>query len=246
MKSIAVWVQKGGTSKSTTAGGLAWALRRRGKVLLVDADPQANLTGWLHPQPFEYELADVVNGSLYLADGAIRMIREGLDLLPSFAIGGQLKDWAETSFLTRRPQAFQYLTEEVIAAGYDYLVYDLGPGASTLERSIIATVDECLPVVRPETFSVDGLQTFEATIAEIRKHMRARVAVPRLVVGALNRSFGIHLGYLEAIEKLPYQVYVIGQTTKLPEAQGLHSFLAEHDAGNRVLAEYERLAEAIA
>lgn len=244
MKSIAIWVQKGGTSKTSTVGGLCDALRTKGRVLAIDADPQGNLSSWLHPEPFTHELVDVVSGAFPL-DDCIRNIREGLDLLPTFAIGGGLKEWAETALMTKHPFAFQDLTEAAREAGYDYLVYDLSPGASALERSIIASVDECLPVIKPEAFSVDGLQTFEATIADIRKNLRARVTVPRLVIGCINRSFAIHVEYLNALEKLPYGLFTIGQTTKLPEAQGANRFLAEYDTGNKILPEYTRLAEAV-
>lgn len=245
MKSIAVWVQKGGTSKTSTAGGLAFALKSKGRVLLIDADPQGNLSSWIHPEPFKYELADVVSGAVPLAE-ATRPIRKSLDLVPTFAIGGSLKDWAETSLLTKSPYAFQDLAEAAEALNYQYLIYDMSPGASVLERSIIATVDECVPVVRPETFSVDGLQSFEATIQEIRKNLRSRVSVPRLVVGAVNRSFSIHVEYLAALRTLPYELYDIGQTTKLPEAQGANQFLQEYDPENRILPEYAKLAEGVA
>jgi cellulose biosynthesis protein BcsQ len=245
MKSIAVWVQKGGTSKSTTVGGLCDVLRKGSNVLAIDADPQANLTAWLHPKPFNHELADVVSGTVDLATATVN-IRPSLDLLPTFAIGGYLKEWAETSLMTKHPYAFQDLADTARAAGYQYLIYDMGPGASALERSILASVDECLPVIRPEAFSVDGLETFEATLSDIRKHLRARVTAPRLVVGCLNRSFGIHQGYIQALEGLAYQLFTIGQSTKIPEAQGLHCFLSEHDSSNKALSEYSRLGEAIA
>lgn len=244
MKSIAIWIQKGGTGKTTTAGNLAYALRARGRVLVIDADPQGNASAWLHAEQFEAELADVLAGKVSL-EKAILPIREGLDILPTFAIGGGLKAWAET-VLPSRPFAFQDLLDRAAGLGYAYAIIDLSPGASILERSIVAAVDEALPVVRPEVFSVDGLETFDATIDTIRRDLRARVTVPRLVINGVNLSFPVHKAYAEKLGALSYSVFTIAQTAKTTNAQTERRFLAEYDAGNRTIPEYARLAEAVA
>ena len=131
-------------------------------------------------------LADVLTGAVQLAD-AILSVREGLDLLPTFAIGGGLKEWAETK-LYGKPQAFTRLIRDISGLGYEYTVFDMSPGASLLERSIVAAVDEALPILRPEIFSVDGLEVFVETLNEIRNDLGGRVASSRLVVNGLNRS----------------------------------------------------------
>jgi chromosome partitioning protein len=244
MKSIAIWTQKGGTGKTTTAGNLAFSFAKKGaRVLLFDADPQGNLSSWLHPDTFEFELSDVLQGNVDLS-AAIVSIRENIDLVPSFAIGGGLKTWAETA-LPSKPFAFLNLVENVASLGYDRVLFDLSPGASILERSIVAAVDEALPVVRPEVFAVDGLETFDDTIKTIRRDLRARVVVPRLVVNGMNQSFAGHKAYAEALVALPYRVFTIGQTTKAPESQTLHIFLAEHDLKNRAVTEYDHIAEEV-
>lgn len=244
MKSIAVYIQKGGTGKTTTAGNLAYSLAALGsRVLLIDADPQGNLSAWLHPKTFEKELADVLTGKSKLAE-VIRPIRDRLDILPTFSIGGWLKGWAET-VLPSKPFVFQDLIASIEAAGYTHCLFDLSPGTSILERSILSAVDTCLPIVRPETFSVDGLEIFRSNLDAVRKDLRARVETPALVINGINFSFAVHKAYAVQLKNAPYTIYTTGQTTRLTEAQTKNKFLAEHDPGNKILPEYERLARGV-
>lgn len=243
MKIISTWIAKGGVGKSTLAGNLAYYLRERGRVLLIDADPQGNTTGWLHPEAFDWELGDALAEKVSLKEAVIP-IRSNLDLIGTFAIGGNLKNWAET-VLPGRPFAFHDLRDELEAAGYDFIIFDMSPGASMLEKSIIAIANEVIPVVRPEYFSIDGLEVFEDTIQNIRKELRSKAETPRLVVNGINMSFSVHRAYFDSLKQFSYQIFTVGQTTKATEAQTAHKFLAEYDPANKVLGEYNRLAKAV-
>jgi len=244
MKAIGIWIAKGGVGKTTTAGNLALELSKRGRVLLIDADPQGNMSSWVHPDAFERELADVLTGEATLNE-TIRPVRPGLDLMPTFGIGGGLKQWAET-VLPSRPFAFHDLREKIAAAGYSYAIFDMSPGASMLERAIISSLDEVLPIARPEYFSADGLEIFTATLAEINEALRAKARAPRLVINGLNLSFATHKAYHTAMLGLAYEVHTIPQTVKAIDAQVSHLFLSEYDDTTRAGQGYAALAEAIA
>lgn len=242
MKSIAVWIQKGGSGKTSTAANLAYALRDHGRTLLVDADPQGNLSSWIGPESFPLELADVLRGAA-LAE-AVHPVRPGLDILPTLPLG-TLKGWAETT-LPGQPFAFLTLRDKIQDAGYRFAVWDLSPGASILERSIVAAVDEVLPVARPEIFSVDGLEVFADSLERIRRDLRSSAVAPRLVVNGLNRSISTHRAYYAQLAGSGFQVYTIGTSSKVPESQLYRRFLAEHDPASPLIEEYTRLGRGVA
>jgi len=247
MQIIAIYIQKGGTGKTTTAGNAAYALRELDSahnVLMIDADPQGNLSSWLHPEPFHYELADVLKGGAALTD-AICAIRPRIDLLPTFAINGGLKAWAETA-LPSTPFAFHELIDAIAAQGnYTHCVCDLSPGTSILERALLAVADVCIPIARPEMFSIDGLEIFEDCINRVRKDLRAHVATPLLLINGINLSFGVHKAYAKQLETTTYDIYTTGQSTRLTEAQTAHQFINEYDPRNKTIKEYKEIARRV-
>ena len=116
MRKITFHVEKGGTGKTTMAGTVGYALRDHGRVLLIDGDAQGNLTSWyLAGGELQRELSDVMQERCGLAE-AIQPVRENLDLLGTFAIGGDLKEWSETQ-LAGKPFAFERLCEQVADLG---------------------------------------------------------------------------------------------------------------------------------
>ncbi len=243
MKVIATWIAKGGVGKSTLAGNLSYYLRERGRVLIIDADPQGNTSGWLYPNAFDWELTDIMKRKVGVGQ-AILPIRPNLDMIGTFAIGGELKEWSETK-LPNQPFAFHELRDELEAAGYDFVIFDMSPGTSNLERAILAIADEVIPIVRPEYFSIDGLEVFEDTLENVRRDLRSKAVAPRLVVNGINMSFLVHRSYYDSLKEFSYDIYTIGQTTKATEAQIAHQFLAEYDPSNKVLDEYNRLAKVV-
>jgi cellulose biosynthesis protein BcsQ len=96
VRKIGIHIEKGGSGKTTTAGNVGFELSKRGRTLLVDCDLQANLTSWYVTVPIEFDLSDVLQGRAKLA-AAIAQVRPGLNVLPTIAIEGDLKRWAESS-----------------------------------------------------------------------------------------------------------------------------------------------------
>lgn len=103
MKTIAVGNEKGGVGKTSTAGNLSFALWEAGnRVLMIDNDPQGNLTDWFYSEELEKELADFfTERETERLEKYILKIREGLDLVPT-AKAGDLRKYAETELYRDR------------------------------------------------------------------------------------------------------------------------------------------------
>ena len=123
---------------------------------------------------------------------------------------------------------FNRLIRDIAALGYDYTVFDMSPGASILERFIVSAVDEALPILRPEVFSVDGLEIFLETLEGIREDLGGRVASPRLVINGLNQSIAVHRAYAEALSGKGREVFIIPQSARITSAQTERLFLSEY------------------
>ncbi len=245
MRKITFHVPKGGTGKTTMAGSVGYALRRHGRVLLIDGDPQGNLTSWyLGDGDLQRELADVMQGRCDLAE-AILGVREDLDLLGTFAVAGDLKEWSETQ-LVSKPFAFEQLCEQARGLGYDFLIFDLGPGISILEKSILAYIDEVVPVVAAEYFSADGVEIFEHELERLRQDRKAEFVAERMVVNRVNNRYALHKAYQDVLRGRHYRVFTVHQSTGISDCVPEHSTVFEYDPKNRNLAVLESLAAELA
>lgn len=245
MKSLAFGLLKGGVGKTTLTGNVGRLMAEAGRrVLLVDADYQGSLSSWLLREAPDHELVDVLQGKIGL-DGATVPLGASLAILPSFGIGGGLKDYAENT-LVRMPFVFRDLASAAAAAGYDVLLFDTHPGASQLERCVILAAAEIVTPLTAEYLSVDGLELFSAFLEEIRAGFHAVVVHDRIVLNMVNRSFRRHAIYQESVNALGFRVYQVGQDSNIPEAQMMHRFLSDHAPGSKALPELRRLAAELA
>jgi cellulose biosynthesis protein BcsQ len=191
-KRIAIYNHNGGVGKTTLTINVAFALKRLGKkVLLVDSDPQCNLTSYLVAANEVDKMLDASETStgrtLWSAikpvaegTGEVRLIRpidaNGLLLLPGdIQLNNFEQDlyqfWSE-SFLRRvrgyrGTAAMSALVNEISAAyGVDYVFYDSGPNIGPLNRSILLDCDYFIVPAACDSFSIRAFKTLGETLAD--------------------------------------------------------------------------------
>jgi cellulose biosynthesis protein BcsQ len=245
MKSIAFHIQKGGTGKSSCGGNVAAGLARAGyKTILVDCDQQGNSSSWFLTAPIDYELADVLNGTVS-ADKAVIEIGVNFYLLPVAPLDGNLTVFAETKLL-KNPKAFEFLIEDLKQLGFQYAVFDCSPSFTQLERTVIGSVDEVVNPLAPEYFSIDGIEIFTKELNQIEKAMRRKIIHNKIICNMLNRSFTHHMGFYENLQKLSYRIFTVPQDTKIPKSQIFHKSIYDYDERSKTIPAFNELVRALA
>lgn len=244
MKKISFHIQKGGVGKTTIAGNIAYLASSNRKTLLIDADPQGNSSSWfITNQDVQYELSDILQGKVEVEKGFVQ-IKENFFVIPTFSINGTLKNFGETKLFSE-PFIFEDLNNELKNIGFDFVVYDLSPGMSQLERCIILALDEIIVPLTPEFFSIDGIEIFNNELKKINKSYRKQVQFNKIVINNMNRSFKRHKESYNAFKKLDYELFTIVQDSKIAEAQFKNKVIFEYNPDSRAISEFKRLTSSI-
>ena len=199
---IAISNQKGGVGKSTTAYnlGACLALNHDKKVLLIDFDPQANLSEYLKYEPDGNPTMNPVT-----AETAQRAIRHsetaGVDYLPA-DINLANAETIMVTMISKEHILRRILTEDVIGA-YDFVLIDCLPSLGTLLINALTAADRVLIPVQTQKFSMDGLQSLEALTQLVKANtnpklnligvlptMVDRTKVSRTAIETLNEKYG--------------------------------------------------------
>lgn len=245
MKKIAFHIQKGGVGKTTTSGNIGYSLSlQKKKTILIDCDPQGNLSSWFLTKAPANELADVLMKKIEL-ENAIIELNDHLSIVPTFGIGGNLKQYAETK-LVYEPIAFQKLSQGLEALGFEYAIFDLSPGMSLLEKTIIGAMDETISPITLEFFSYDGIEIFDHELKNIIENYGKNIIHKRIVLNNINHSFNQHNLRLDQIKKnSKYLLYTIAQDRQIADAQAENKSIFEFAPRSKVIPEYLRLAKDI-
>lgn len=164
---IAVANHKGGTGKTTTVANLGVALALKNKrVLIVDLDPQGNLSYSFGVQEDAFEISHVFSGERSMEEVIVRV--EGIDLLPSSM---NLAD-IELSMYSVEDREF-YLKEllDGVKSNYDYILIDCSPARSLLTVNALAASDYVMSTILLDVLSIQGLMHIVKTIDDIRESL---------------------------------------------------------------------------
>lgn len=184
---IALCNQKGGVGKSTTAFQLARAAVLTGRrVLVVDADPQGNVTSVAAADVVEDDqvgLADALSARApeSLADVIVAGVWPGLDVAPtSGATLGLVRDELVVAGAGREGRLRQALAQ--VAGDYDLVLIDCAPSLDQLTINALSAADAVVVVTHAKLFSANGLAQLLETVASVREHYNPGLAVAGIIV----------------------------------------------------------------
>jgi chromosome partitioning protein len=171
---IAVELVKGGTGKTTTVDHISACLNTYGaRVLMIDADPQGNLTDTKGVDADELPvLIDVLNNDVNLEDVIVK-IAPGLDLIPS-RIENVILDNKITFNKLPLDRLFKNLLASVID-NYDFIIIDLPPNLGCTVTAATLFADVVVAPISPDKFSVKGLKILQDEIVTLERHYQKKI-----------------------------------------------------------------------
>ena len=186
-KTIAVANQKGGTGKTATTLSLGIALAKLDKrVLLVDTDPQGDLTkslGWSNPDSLEITVANhiqaVIDGIDLQAREGILSHKEGIDLMPANI---DLASMEMGIFMAMSREQILNTWLSCIKDSYDYVLIDCAPTLGILPVNAFVASDSVLIPVSAEFLPASAMTELLKTINRVKRQINPSLDVEGILI----------------------------------------------------------------
>ena len=252
---LAVANQKGGVGKTTTVAGLGAALAARGhRILLVDLDPQANLSSSLGVAKDRRGTYEVLMREATAAETVVDVTASCLRLVPDPAVvhlvpassdlaGAELELAAALDRTTRLRDGLVFGSD-----AYAYILVDCPPSLGTLTLNGLVAATEVLAPVQCEYLALEGLTQLLGTLRRVRDRLNPDLRRLHLVMTMFDSRTGLAQSVVEEVRHHFSDLILattIPRTVRLAEAPSHGQGILRYDPSGRGAEAYRSLAAEI-
>ena len=253
-KVIAIANQKGGVGKTTTTFNLGVALKNQGKrVLVVDADPQGDLTTYMGYNESELKttLAQLMESVIYDSQldtrQAILKNNEGIDLIPSDL------DLSATEAMLVNAMSREITIRTILSdvkKDYDYILIDCMPSLGMLTINALACSDKVIIPVQGEYLAAKGMGHLLKTVSKVHKQINPNLKIGGVLLTLVDKRTNLSKQVRDTLEE-NYGQYVKIYDTEIPKAintaksSSTGKSIFEFDKNSPVADSYKNLAKEV-
>jgi chromosome partitioning protein len=238
-KIISVINQKGGVGKTTISFNLAKGLAKKNlKILIIDNDPQGNLTCALLDDPTKMK-ADVINFYHNKAELVKpENIDENLDFIGANIHLSKISD-------SRLDEA--YLLQEglePLVKIYDYIIIDCNPSLGALNMAALIPTDYVLIPIKPAPFAIIGLHDLFETVNRIKKRINKKLKILGIIINDVNGRKTIIEEEVETVLRNDYSDLVfntiIPHSISMVESPTMQKSIMEYDPRGKQAKQFSK------
>lgn len=247
MKIVTITNHKGGVAKTTTTYALGAGLESKGyKVLLVDMDPQSNLSFSANVDllGMKYTLYDVFKGNVKAKEALIR-VSDNMDILVASIVLAE----ADRTFTQLGREKMLSKALKSLDKDYDFCIIDTPPSLGVMNENALTCADIVIVPIQAEAYALQGASQLKGFIEDIRENSNPGLKIGGILITRVNPNTNLHKVLYPQFENIAHMMGTIiyktniRSTVSVGEAALERSTIYEHDPGATATEDYKAFVD---